>query len=337
MPQFPAARQWGDIMERLKRGVVIVWAFAFCSAACAQGFPVAGKSIRIVVPTPPGGTTDLQARLIAPKLGEALGVPVVVDNKPGASTIIGAQEVARAAPDGYTLLYTFSVTHTQAPHLFSKITYDPFRDFTPISQVARSGNILVVHESVPATNLRDLIAYAKANPGKLNFASFSPGSTSHLMGELLKMQAQIDIVHVPYKGSGDAIKDLLSGRVQLMFDGPTTAISNAATGRVKLLAIAGPNRLPGAPGVSTMAEQGFPEITVDGYLGFFGPGNLPPAILQRLNAEIVKIVRMPDIMENLTRGGTEPTGTSAQEFAAIVRGLHESWGRVIRQLGLKLD
>jgi len=324
-------------MDRLLHGCVVAVAFLFWSAAGAQGFPAAGKTIRIVVPTPPGGTTDLQARLIAPRLGEALRLPVVVDNKPGASTIIGAQEVARAAPDGYTLLYTFSVTHTQAPHLFSKITYDPFRDFTPISQVARSGNILVVHESIPAASVRDLIAYAKANPGKLNFASFSPGSTSHLMGELLKMQAQIDIVHVPYKGSGDAIKDLLAGRVQLMFDGPTTAISNAATGRVRLLAIAGPNRLPGAPGVSTMTEQGFPDLTVDGYLGFFGPANMPPATLQRLNAEIVKIVRMPEIMENLTRGGTEPTGTSSQEFAAIVRTLHDSWGRVIRQIGLKLD
>jgi tripartite-type tricarboxylate transporter receptor subunit TctC len=318
-------------------GCVVALAALFCAAAGAQGFPAAGKSIRIVVPTPPGGTTDLQARLIAPGLGEALGLPVAVDNKPGASTIIGAQEVARAAPDGYTLLYTFSVTHTQAPHLFAKIPYDAFRDFTPITQVARAGNILVVHESIAAANVRELVAYAKANPGKLNFASFSPGSTSHLMGELLKMQAQIDIVHVPYKGSGDAIKDLLAGRVQLMFDGPTTAIANAGSGRVRMLGIAGPNRLPGAPGVSTMAEQGFPEITVAGYLGFFGPANLPAATLQRLNAEIVKIVRSPEVTEFLTQGGTEPTGTSPQEFAAIVRELHDAWGRVIRQIGLKLD
>ena len=324
-------------MVWLKQACVVALSFAFSSIAAAQGFPAAGKSIRIVVPTPPGGTTDLQARLIAPRLGEALGVTVVVDNKPGASTLIGAHEVARAAPDGYTLLYTFSVTHTQAPHLFAKIPYDAFRDFTPITQVARASTILVVHESVPAGNVRELVAYAKANPGKLNFGSFSPGSASHLLGELLKMETQIDIVHVPYKGSGDAIKDLLSGRVQLMFDGPTTAIANARTGRVRMLATAGPNRVPGAAEVPTMAEQGFPGVTGVGYLGVFGPAGMPAATLRRLNAELVKIVRTQEISENLTRGGTEPTGTSPEEFAAIVRELHETWGRVIRQIGLKLD
>jgi tripartite-type tricarboxylate transporter receptor subunit TctC len=324
-------------MERLIRGAAVASLIAICSVACAQGFPVAGKSIRIVVPTPPGGTTDIQARQLAPKLGQALGAPVVVDNKPGASTMIGAQEVARAAPDGHTLLYTFSVTHTQAPHLFAKIPYDPFRDFTPITQVASASTILVVHESIPAASVRELVAYAKANPGKLNFGSFSPGSGSHLLGELFKSETQIDIVHVPYKGSGDAIKDLLAGRVQLMFDGPTTAIANAKTGRVKMLAIAGPNRIAGAPDVPTIAEQGFPGVAGVGYLGFFGPADLPAATLQRLNAELVKIVRSPEISESLTRGGTEATGTSPQEFAAIVRDLHEYWGRVIRQLGLKLD
>ena len=324
-------------MQWLTARFVFVSLLIFYSVACAQGFPSPGKSIRIVVPTPPGGTTDIQARLIAPKLGEALGVPVVIDNKPGASTMIGAQDVARAAPDGHTLLYTFTVTHTQVPHLYAKVPYDPFRDFTPITHVARASTILVVHESIPVANVRDLVAYAKANPGRLNFGSFSPGSASHLMGELFKSQTGIDIVHVPYKGSGDAIKDLLSGRVQLMFDGPTTAIANTKTGRVKALAIAGPNRLPGAPGVPTMAEQGFPEIAGTGYLGFFGPANLPPATLRRLSVELMKIVRSGDVSESLILGGSEPTGTAPEEFAAIVRDLYEKWGRIIQQLGLKLD
>ena len=325
-------------MDRWMHGWVVALAWLFCAAAGAQGFPAAGKTIRIVVPTPPGGTTDLQARFIGARLGDALGLPVVIDNRPGASTIIGAQEVARAAGDGYTLLYTFSVTHTQAPHLFANIPYDAFRDFTPITQVARSSNILVVHESVPAKSVRELVDYAKANPGKLNFGSFSPGSSSHLQGELLMIEAKIDLVHVPYKGSGDAIKDLLSGRVQLMFDGPATAIANARTGRVRLLAISGPNRLASAPEVPTMGEQGYPAVgAVVGYLGVFGPANLPAATLQRLNAELVKIVRSPEVSEFLIQGGTEPTGTSPQEFAAIVRELHSAWGRVIRQIGLKLD
>ena len=325
-------------MVRLMHGCVVAVAFLFWSVAGAQGFPAPGKTIRIVVPTPPGGTTDLQARFIGARLGDVLGVPVVIDDKPGASTIIGAQEVARAAPDGYTLLYTFSVTHTQAPHLFSKIPFDAFRDFTPITQVARASNILVVHESVPAKNVRELVAYAKANPGKINFASFSPGSSSHLQGELLKMEANIDIVHVPYKGSGDAIKDLLSGRVEMMFDGPATAILNAKTGRVRMVAVAGPNRLASAPEVPTMAEEGYPAVGATvGYLGVFGPGNMPAAILQRLNTELVKIIRSPEVKEFLVQGGTEPTGTSPQEFAAIVRELNEAWGRVIRKIGLKLD
>jgi tripartite-type tricarboxylate transporter receptor subunit TctC len=321
----------------MRRQFVAVALLALCSAVAAQGFPIPGKSVRIVVPTPPGGTTDIQARLIAPKLSEALGVPAVVDNKPGASTMIGAQEVARAAPDGHTLLYTFSITHTQAPHLFANCPYDPFRDFTPITHVARASNILVVHASIPVSNVRELVAYAKANPGKLNFGSFSPGSTSHLMGELLKLQTGIDVVHVPYKGSGDALKDLLSGRVQMMFDGPTTAIENAKTGRVKALAIAGPNRLAGAPGIPTMAEAGFPEVAGSGYLGFFGPAKLPASTLQRLSAELTKIVRLPDVSEQFIRGGTEPTGTSPEEFAQIVHELYGTWGRVIRQIDPKLQ
>ena len=325
-------------MDRLHRGCFFAALLAFCTVACAQGFPQAGKSIRIVVPTPPGGTTDIQARLIGPKLGEALGgLPVLVDNKPGASTIIGAQDVARAAPDGYTLLYTFSVTHTQAPHLFTNIPYDALRDFTPVTLVAHAANILVVHESVPATNVRELVAYAKANPGMLNFASFSPGSSSHLQGELLKMEAQIDIHHVPYKGSGDALKDLLAGRVQLMFDGPATAIANARTGRVRMLGVIGAKRLPGASEVPTMAEAGFPGVGGIGYLGVFAPAGLPPQTLQRLNAELVKIVRSPEVSESLIRGGTEPAGSSPEEFAATVRELYDTWGRVIRQLALKLD
>ena len=319
------------------RSLAALAAAAFAALACAQEFPLAGRSIRVVVPTPPGGTTDIQARLIAPKLGAALGVPVVVDNKPGASTIIGAQEVARAAPDGHTLLYTFSVTHTSAPHLFKKIPYDAIRDFTPIMHVARASNILVVHTSVPAATVDELVTYARANPGKLNFGSFSPGSSSHLLGEQLKLEAGIDIVHVPYKGSGDAIKDLLSGRVQLMFDGPTTALANVKSGRVKALAVAGPNRIASAREVPTMAEQGFPSMANAGYLGIFGPARMSAATLARLSDELVKIVRSPEVSELLVQGGTEPTATSPQEFAAIVRDLHEKWGAVIRRIGLQLD
>src|SRR5258705_7496135 len=207
--------------------------------SAAQSFPVPGRQVRIVVPFPPGGQADFQARLIAPKLSAALGVPVVVDNRAGASSIIGVQEVAKAAPDGHTLLYTIASPIVVNPHLFAKLPYDPLRDLTPITLTAVSAQLLVAHASLPANDIKELVAYAKANPGKLNFGSYGPGTSSHLYGEMFKASAGIDIVHVPYKGAADATKDLVAGRCVVMFMTLTAPLPFVRQGTLKVLGVVG--------------------------------------------------------------------------------------------------
>ena len=303
--------------------------------AQAQTFPQPGKAVRIVVPFTPGGATDIQARLIGQKLGESLGVPVIVDNRPGASTVIGSREVAKAAPDGHTLLYTIAII-TQLQHLYKTPPFDLFKEFTPLTAGAIGGTVLTAHVSVPANNIQELIAYAKANPGKLNYASFGTGTTAHLNGEWLKRLAGIDIVHVPYKGSGDAMKDLLGGQVQLFFDGVTTAMTNAKTGKVKMLAAATAQRIAALPGLSTMREQGV-DIGIDGFLGFFGPAGMQPALTQGVARELIKAVSTPEVKKALVEGGYEPGGMPQAEYAKFVRAICDRWGEVIRDVGVKLD
>src|SRR5262245_10806312 len=238
--------------------------FALAGPAHAQQFPILGKPVRIIVPFPAGGQTDVQARAIGQKVAETLGVAVVVENRPGASTMLGSREVQRAAPDGHTLLYTIA-THVQVPHLYKLPPWDVFTDFTPITAGARSATVLTAHVSAPFNDVAGLVAHAKQNPGKLNYASFGTGSSSHLNGAMFARLAGINMVHVPYRGSGEAMKDHLAGVVELFFDGPTTAISNAATGRVKLLAAAAETRYAALPDLPTMREQGF-DIGAWGYL-----------------------------------------------------------------------
>lgn len=317
------------------RFVAALWALAFACAAHAQQFPLPGKPVRIVVPFPPGGQTDIQARVIAQKMTEAGGINVIVENKPGGSTVIGAREVQKAPPDGHTLLYTIA-THVQIPHLFKVPPWDPLRDFTPITAGARSATVLTAHVSVPFTDVPGLVAYARANPGKLNFASFSPGSTSHLNGERLKRLAGIDIVHVPYKGSGDAMKDHLSGIVQLFFDGPTTAMQNARSGRVRMLAHAAETRMAALPELPTMREFGY-EIGYWGYLWFWGPPNMPPASVEAVYQHLARAIRHPDVVKVFADGGSEASGMPPAEMARVARELYEKWGEVIREAGIKLD
>jgi tripartite-type tricarboxylate transporter receptor subunit TctC len=317
---------------------ILAAAVALPALAHAQQFPIAGKPLRIVVPFPPGGQTDIQARALAPKLSQSLGVPVVVENKPGASTIIGAQDVIRSAPDGHTLLYTISSTASQNPHLFAKLPYDPFRDLTPIMFAARSPTILIAPANAPFASVKELITYARANPGKVNYASFSPGSIAHLNGELLKQNAGIDIMHVPYKGTGDALLAVISGQVQLLFDGPTTAINNAKAGKVKMLAIADDRRYSVVPNVPTMSEAGVPGFEkVAGGMQFFGPRALPAAVVSKTNAELTKALRQPDVAKLFVDGGTELVTSSPEEHARVVKQLYDSYGALIRKLGVKLD
>lgn len=296
-----------------------------------QAFPVAGKPLRIVVPFPPGGQTDIQARAIAQKMD----LNVIVENKPGGSTVIGAREVQKAAPDGHTLLYTIAI-HLQLPHLYRTPPWDAFRDFTPVTTGARSATVLTAHVSTPFNTVQELVAYAKANPGKLNYASFGTGTTSHLNGELFKRLAGIELVHVPYKGSGDAMKDHLTGTVQLFFDGPTTAIANAKSGKVKLLATAAETRKAALPDVPTMREAGY-DVGMWGYLWFWGPAGMPPATVQAVYQRLARAIDHPDVKELFAKGGAEATAASPAETMRFALDLNERWGTVIRTLGVTLD
>ncbi|MBB5214541.1 Bug family tripartite tricarboxylate transporter substrate binding protein [Parapusillimonas granuli] len=306
-------------------------------SGAAPAWPAAGKTITIVVPFPAGSGSDALARMLAQKVTEQTGSPVVVDNKPGAGTIIGAQHVARAAPDGYTLLYTIVVTHTQNPHLVKNLPYDAFKDFTPVLQVVRSATVLSANKDAPFSTTKELIEYAKANPGKVNYASYSMGSTSHLNGEILKREGGIDIVHVPYKGTSDASRALLAGDVQVYFDGTSSAVEKWRAGQVKLLGPATDKRLKVLKDLPTLEEQGLPGLNIVGWQGLFAPGNLPPELAERIAEVFRKALNTPQVAKYIEDGGNEVSGAGPAEYAKIVRSDYERWGSVIRDAGIRLE
>ncbi|MCS6763277.1 MAG: tripartite tricarboxylate transporter substrate binding protein [Candidatus Protistobacter heckmanni] len=308
------------------------------SAAAPQNdWPLHGRPVRIVVPFTAGSGSDALLRIVAKKVGEDTGAAMVIDNKPGAGTFIGAQDVARAPADGHMLLMTIVVTHMQNPHLYKKLPYDPFKDFTPVIQLVRSATVLVANKNAPFNNVRELVAYAKAHPGQLNFGSYAPGSTSHLNGEILKLRAGIDMVHVPYKGTADATQALLAGDVQAYFDGTATEVENGRAGKVKLLGVAADKRIPAVPDLPTMAEQGVEGLDIVGWQGLFAPGNLPLPVAHKIAAAFRKVITSPEIVEMVRMAGNEVSGAGAEEFAAIVRRDYDRWGAVIKRAGVKLD
>nr|WP_251010387.1 tripartite tricarboxylate transporter substrate binding protein [Variovorax paradoxus] len=302
--------------------------------AMAQDFPAKGKPIRIVVGFTAGGGTDAQARIVAQKLGELLGTSVIVDNKPGASTMLAASEVARALPDGYTLLYAPSSTMAQNPHTLSQVPYDPFKDFTPISMGGRGPLVLSVSSSVPANNVRELVAYVKARPGTVSYASFGAGTSSHIYGEAFVQKTELDAVHIPYKGGSDAAKDLIGGRVQYMFDSASSAVITSGTGKVKILAVAAAARIAALPDVPTLAEQGVAGLDLPSWLGFYGPAQMPAPVVARLNAALTQVLAMPQVRDFYRTGGYEAGATTPAEFASITRATYERWGDMVRQVGL---
>jgi tripartite-type tricarboxylate transporter receptor subunit TctC len=321
--------------RHLMLAALVASAMASVAMPCAAQSPTPARPVRIVVPFPAGGQADYQARLVAPKLSVALGVPVIVENKAGASSIIGVQEVTRAAPDGDTLLYTIASPIVVNPHLFPNLPYDALHDLVPIKLMAVAAQVLVANASVPANNVGELVAYAKAHPGKLNFGSYGQGTSSHLYGEILKSNAGIDIVHVPYKGAGDAIKDLVAGRIDLMFMALTAPAPFVRQGSLKLLGVVGDKRSPSVPEVPTFAEQGVRGLELMGWLGIFAPARTPTSVVNRLESELVGILRDPEIVERFRQGGSEATSSgSPVAFAALVRDDYQKWGGVIRRLGI---
>jgi len=308
---------------------------AASAAAAAQAWP--SKPIKWIVPFAPGGTTDILARTVSEKLSPALGVPVVVDNKPGAGGGVGAELVARAAPDGYTIMGGTISTHAINASLYKDLPYDPIKDFVPITMIARVPNMLVVNPGVPAKDVKELIVLLKANPGKYTFASSGNGTSQHLSGELFKTMAGVDMQHIPYKGSPPALQDVVGGQVTMTFDNITTAWPLAKAGKLKALAVTTAERSDIAPDVPTLAESGLPGFEVGSWQGVFAPAGTPPAIVKRLNAEIVKILAMPDVREKLGALGAEIVADSPEHFAVIVKAEVAKWSDVVKKSRARVD
>jgi tripartite-type tricarboxylate transporter receptor subunit TctC len=295
------------------------------------------KPIRYVVPFPAGGPLDIVARAIGQELNRSWGQPVIVDNRPGAGGNIGAELVAKSPPDGYTILMGAVSTHAINPTLYTRVAYDPIKDFAPITLITSVPNVLVVHPSVPAKTVSELIAVAKAKPGQLNFASGSTGSAGHLAGELFKTMAGVDMVHVPYKGAAPAVVDLIAGHVSLMFDNMSSALPTIKSGRVRAIAVTTLKRSPMLPQLPTISEAGLRGFDVSTWFGVFAPGGTPPDIVSKLNTEIVRILSTAEMKERLAQLGAEPAGGKPEEFAAFIRSEIPKYAKVIRASGAKAD
>jgi tripartite-type tricarboxylate transporter receptor subunit TctC len=294
------------------------------------------KPVRIVVGYAPGGSTDLLARLVAQKLTIQFGKQFIVENRPGANGNIGAEAVSRTAPDGYTILMgTISQTINQS--LYPKMAFDIRKDFAPVSMVAQVPNVLVVHPSVPAKNAREFVSLAKAKPGEINFASAGAGSSLHMSGELFKLTTGANIVHIPYKGSGPAVADLLGGQVQSMFDNLPSAVQYIKSGRVRALAVTSAERSPTLPDVPTMAEAGVPGVQVSGWFALFAPANTPKEIVDRLNSELNKVLKTVDMKERMADVGAEPAGGTPQQLGAYVVSETEKWAKVVKASGAQAN
>ena len=319
----------------LKRWALAVLLAAVATGAFAQAYPT--KPIRIVVPFPAGGATDTLARAAAQKLTEAWGQPVVVDNRPGAGGNIGSELVAKAAPDGYTLEMGTVGTHAINASLYAKMPYDHVKDFAPVILVASVPNVLVVNPAVPANSVQELIAYAKANPGKLNFASSGSGTSIHLSGELFKVMAGVQMTHIPYKGSAPALQDLIGGQVQLMFDNLPPSLPQIKGGKLRALAVTSTVRAPALPDVPTVAEAGLPGFEASSWFGILAPAGTPPDIIAKLNAEIAKWLASPEAKERMLALGANAAGGSPEDFAKHIAAETVKWQKVVKASGAKVD
>jgi tripartite-type tricarboxylate transporter receptor subunit TctC len=326
--------------SRHRFAAVIVCVFASLlvlasPVALAQSYPT--KPIRLVVPFPPGGSLDVVARAIGQKLSEAWGQPVVIDNRPGAGGNIGADLVAKSAPDGYTILEGALSTHAVNVSLYSKMPYDPVRDFAPITLVAVTPNVLVVNPSVPVNSVKELIAYAKANPGKLSFGSGSNGSAGHLAGELFKIEAGVDMVHVPYKGGAPAMQDLLAGQTQLMFDNLANSMQQVRAGKLKALAVTTAQRSTLVPELPTLSEAGLPGFDISTWWGFMAPAGTPKEIIAKWNAEVTRILETPEMKAFFAQQGAEARPTSPEAFGEMIRGEITKYAKIVKASGAKVD
>jgi len=296
--------------------------------AHGQGFP--NKPVRIIVPFAPGGTTDILARLIGQRLNDPLRQPIIIDNRPGANGALGTDLAVKSAPDGHTIVMGYLGSLAVNPHLNSKLSYDPLRDLSPITLIALTTQAIIVHPSLPVKSTRDLIALAKRQPGQISYASAGIGAPSHLAGELLKLMAGIDLVHVPYKGSGAAVTELIGGHVAISFGGLAAANPHLKANRIRILAVAGANRSPAMPQIPTVSESGLPGYDVSSWFGLLAPAGTPPDVIGRLNSEIVKILKIAEVRERLVADGAEVVANTPNEFSAFIKAELAKWGKVIK-------
>ncbi len=315
--------------------MIAIGCVAAAGPASGQGYP--NKSIRIVVPQAPGGGNDTMARMIGQKLTLALKQQVIADNRPGAGGMIAAELVAKAAPDGYTLLLGNMATLTIIPNIQKKVPYDPFKDFDPVSLIASAPHLLVVHPSVPVNSVKQLIALARAKPDQLNYASNGIGSTTHLATELFKLMTGTRIVHVPYKGLSQALPDLLSGQMQLMFSSAVAMLPHVKSGRLRAIAMTGAKRLPSIPDIPTVAEAGVRDYEAGSWYGIVAPAGTARPIIDLLHREIVAAIKSPDIFDRLTLEAVTPVGNTPEEFAAYIRVEHARVARVVKASDAKFE
>jgi tripartite-type tricarboxylate transporter receptor subunit TctC len=309
-------------------------AVAAAPSVDAQSYPT--RPIRWIVPVPAGATTDIVTRLVGQKINESWGQQVIVDNRPGGAFVIGTDIVAKAQPDGHTI-GTLLTPHIVNPFVLKNLPYDTLRDFTPVSLMVIVPGVMTMNPGVPANNLKDVIALAKAKPGALNYASPGPLTSGHLSMEMLKLTAGVNIQHVPYKGGAPAIADLIAGQVQFLISGPPGVLAHIRSGRLKAIATTAAKRSPGLPDTPTFAESGLPGFDTYEWYGVFAPGKLPKDVLAKLSREIARIIKLPDMSEKLSVQGAIPVGSTSEEFAAFVKKEMATWGKVAQQVGLKPD
>jgi tripartite-type tricarboxylate transporter receptor subunit TctC len=327
-------------MIRIVRGALgALFACAFASAALAQAWPA--KPIRYIVPFPPGGPTDTFSRALTAQLTEVLGQPVVVENVPGAGASIGMERVAKSAPDGYTIGLATTGSHSINPALYgAKLPYNALKDFTPLTLAVSYVNILVVNSALPVKSVADLVAYAKANPGKVNFGSAGNGSSNHLSGELLKSLTGAPMEHIPYKGSAPALTDVVSGQLTFMFDILVTSMPQIRAGRVRGLAVTSAKRSPFAPDVPTMNEsgvRGYAEAGSDLWFGIVGPAGMPKPIVEKLNTELIRVLRSPAMRERISGQYFDVWTSTPAEFQKIIEADYAKWGKIVRASGARID
>ncbi len=322
----------------MKSGFAAVALLAISAVAgpvASQPYPA--KPIRMIIGFPPGGGTDIIGRIVAQRLSDVLGQQILPDNRGGAAGQIAAELAAKAPPDGYTVMMAHIAAISILPSLVSRLPYDPQKDFSPISLVAIGPNLLVVHPSVPARSVKDLIALAKARPGQLYFASPGSGSVQHLAGELFKLEAKVDMVHVPYKGSGQSIVDLVAGHVQLNFDSVPPVLPHVRTGRLRALAVTSQKRFSILPDIPTVTESGVAGFDLSTWWGLVAPAAVGKDIVARLEAETVKLLRQPDVREKIAFAGADTVGNTAEEFAAFIRAERAKYARIVKDANIRIE